>query len=138
MSRRAVGMLAGALLAAGCQQPRSEPSAFPQEPYTPPVRLAAAEPGALDRLDAPPEDAALAEPPDAAPVAQPPSPAPADEVLAPRGGGRVHVVRRGDTLYGLARQYYGDAARWRDIWNANRARVPHPDRLTVGMKLIIP
>lgn len=54
------------------------------------------------------------------------------------GGARTHTVTKGDTLYNLARQYYHDQAKWRDIWQANRTRVPNPDVLPVGSKLIIP
>jgi nucleoid-associated protein YgaU len=53
-------------------------------------------------------------------------------------GARTHIVQKGDTLYKLARQYYNDQGRWKDIWEANRARVPDKDKLEVGTKLIIP
>lgn len=68
-------------------------------------------------------------------------PAPTDdEVLTPAGSatGRTHVVQKGDTLYSLARQYYADQKRWRDIYNANRARISDPNSIKVGTKLIIP
>gem|GEM_PF-79628 len=51
---------------------------------------------------------------------------------------RRHVVLRGDTLFGLAQRYYGDRARWRDIYNANRDRLPNENSLVVGMELRIP
>jgi 5'-nucleotidase len=52
---------------------------------------------------------------------------------------RSHVVKKGDTLFGLARQYYGgDASKWRRIWEANRASVPDKDKLQVGQELVIP
>ena len=47
-------------------------------------------------------------------------------------------MQKGDTLFSLARKFYDDQARWKDIWEANRTRLPDPDRLSVGMKLIIP
>jgi nucleoid-associated protein YgaU len=53
-------------------------------------------------------------------------------------GGRTHVVQKGDTLYKLARQYYGSEKRWKEIWEANKTRVPNKDKLEVGTKLIIP
>jgi len=69
--------------------------------------------------------------------------------LASAGGGRNaasttaaaarrHVVVRGDTLFGLAQRYYGDRARWRDIYNANREILPNENSLAVGMELRIP
>ena len=33
---------------------------------------------------------------------------------------RYHTVAKHDTLYGLARLYYNDASRWKDIYEANR------------------
>jgi nucleoid-associated protein YgaU len=54
------------------------------------------------------------------------------------GEQRVHVVHKGDTLYKLARTYYNDQSRWRDIWQANRASIPNKDRLSIGTRLVIP
>jgi len=52
----------------------------------------------------------------------------------------VYVVRSGDTLIGIARQFYGkDAERlWRQIVDANKATLRDPKRLAVGQKLVIP
>lgn len=47
-----------------------------------------------------------------------------------------YTVRRGDTLGKIARRFYGDAGRFPLIVAANR--IPDPDRLTVGRKLVIP
>lgn len=54
------------------------------------------------------------------------------------GGGNVHTVAKGDTLYSLARRYYGADARWRDIYNANRGKLRSPDAIQIGMQLVIP
>ncbi len=51
---------------------------------------------------------------------------------------RTHTVSKGDTLFGLARRYYSNAARWRDIYEANRDVLPDPDKLYVGRELVIP
>jgi nucleoid-associated protein YgaU len=53
-------------------------------------------------------------------------------------GLRTHVVRKGDTLYKLARVYYNDQSKWRAIWDANRDKVSDPDVLSVGQTLVIP
>lgn len=58
--------------------------------------------------------------------------------LASTAGGRVHTVQKGDTLYKLARMYYNDQAKWREIWNANRSSVPNANQLRVGTQLRIP
>jgi len=114
-----------ALLLAGCQNKNQEPAAHQEEPYTPSYTQ-------LDTMDAAPVADTLTtyEPP-------PAEPAPSDEILDPVGG-RVYTVQKGDTLYKLARRYYNDQARWRDIWEANKTRLRDPDQLQVGMKLIIP
>lgn len=36
---------------------------------------------------------------------------------APKRKVRIHRVRRGDTLWDLARKYYGNSLQWRKIWN---------------------
>ncbi|MGJ0508073.1 MAG: urease accessory protein UreH domain-containing protein [Methylocystis sp.] len=46
----------------------------------------------------------------------------------------TYVVRRGDTLEGIARKLYGDAGRWRDIAAANAGK----RRLVPGATLILP
>lgn len=52
----------------------------------------------------------------------------------------VYVVRSGDTLISIARRFYGkDAPRlWRQIVDANKSTLRHPERLAVGQKLVIP
>ncbi|WP_257477966.1 LysM peptidoglycan-binding domain-containing protein [Acidipropionibacterium jensenii] len=53
------------------------------------------------------------------------------------GGPRV-VVRRGDTLSGLALRHLGDAERWPEIWNLNRDLIADPDLIDIGWRLILP
>jgi nucleoid-associated protein YgaU len=45
-------------------------------------------------------------------------------------------VGRGDTLYSLARRYYGDAKRYRDIASANG--LDPSVTLSVGTDLVLP
>lgn len=51
---------------------------------------------------------------------------------------RYHNVVKKDTLYALARMYYGDQRRWKDIYEANRATISDPDKIHVGQRLLIP
>lgn len=51
---------------------------------------------------------------------------------------RTHTVVKGDTLYGLARRYYQDSTRARDIYAANRSKMRSENDLQVGMVLVIP
>ncbi len=52
--------------------------------------------------------------------------------------GNTHTVVRGDTLSSIAQQYYGSSALWRLLYEANRATIPNPNQLSVGMELVIP
>ncbi|MHB1927842.1 MAG: BTAD domain-containing putative transcriptional regulator [Acidimicrobiales bacterium] len=45
---------------------------------------------------------------------------------AATGDGRLYVVRRGDTLWGIAAAQLGDPLRWREIYALNNGR-PQPD-----------
>jgi proteasome lid subunit RPN8/RPN11 len=47
-------------------------------------------------------------------------------------------VQPGDSLWDLARTFYGDPLAWTKILDANRGRVPDPDHLAVGQVLDIP
>ncbi|NLE30576.1 MAG: LysM peptidoglycan-binding domain-containing protein [Phycisphaerae bacterium] len=65
---------------------------------------------------------------------------PAPEYSAPvaPAGQRIHVVQPKDTIYSLARKYYGDMHQWRKIWQANQDQVPDPNKIKIGQRLIIP
>ena len=51
---------------------------------------------------------------------------------------RYHTVTKRDTLYAIARTYYGDQRRWKDIYEANRNEISDPNRIRVGQRLLIP
>lgn len=51
---------------------------------------------------------------------------------------RVHRVIDGDTLASIAQSYLGNPGRQREIFEANRAVIPHPDLLPIGIELVIP
>ncbi len=51
---------------------------------------------------------------------------------------RFHIVRRGETLSDIAYKYYGSAAQWRKILNANNLELTDTTKLRPGTKLIIP
>lgn len=69
--------------------------------------------------------------------------APADawgSQMAAVGSGRTHVVESGESLYTIARKYYGsgEKAKTDVIFTANRSKMSSPDMLKVGMSLEIP
>lgn len=51
---------------------------------------------------------------------------------------RYHVVEQGDNLGNISRKYYGEFRRWKDIAEANKDILPDPNKLKIGMKLVIP
>lgn len=53
-------------------------------------------------------------------------------------GTRAHTVAEGDTLFSLAKRYYGDGDRFADIYRANRRVLRTPDELPAGTVLVIP
>ena len=50
----------------------------------------------------------------------------------------THVVRAGETLWGLAARYYGDGHQWPALARRNRIATTGPAPLRVGMKLTVP
>ena len=63
---------------------------------------------------------------------------PATLAIPPVGQLNMYVVVKGDTLSRIAREFYGDAAKYRLIFEANRAVLEHPDKIYPGLSLIIP
>jgi len=55
----------------------------------------------------------------------------------PTRGGWIKV-RRGDSLWKLARRHYGDGAQWPRIFKANRKRIRNPDLILTGWRLRLP
>jgi len=75
-------------------------------------------------------------PPPRPPVTpEPAPPKPAETVSAPTGQDR-HIVRRGETISGLALKYYGELRFWPALAYFNR--LGNPERIAVGQSLEIP
>lgn len=53
-------------------------------------------------------------------------------------GARTYRVQAHDTLSAIARHFYGDANRYRDVLEANRDKLRQPEDLREGMELIVP
>jgi len=54
------------------------------------------------------------------------------------GGGRTHTVAKGETLFAIARQEYGDQSKWKTIYEANRNDIADPNHIRVGQRLVLP
>jgi nucleoid-associated protein YgaU len=73
-----------------------------------------------------------------APAAEAAAAPPAGAAAPPAGSGRIHQVKMGDTLSGIAKTYYGKASLYMKIFEANRDQLDNPDLIKVGQKLRIP
>lgn len=54
-------------------------------------------------------------------------------------GLRIHTISSAsETLWVLAKRYYNDSTKWKDIYILNNGEKPDPLNLKIGMKLVIP
>ena len=53
--------------------------------------------------------------------------------------GTTYTVVSGDSLSKIAKNHYGDAAKWHQIYEANKAIIgSNPDHIEVGQELTLP
>jgi nucleoid-associated protein YgaU len=69
------------------------------------------------------------------PAAAPEQPgaAPADNAYT-----QWYEVKKGDTLWKIAKEVYGDGSLYPEIFKANQDQLSDPDKIKVGQKLRIP
>ncbi|HAF07421.1 MAG: Peptidoglycan-binding LysM [candidate division TA06 bacterium 32_111] len=53
-------------------------------------------------------------------------------------GQKIHIVKKGDTLWDLAGYYYNNPFIWRNIYNANIEKIKDPHWIYPGQEFIIP
>lgn len=61
--------------------------------------------------------------------------------LRPLGPGtiKIYVVKKGDSLYKIAKSQLGNGNRWREIYNLNRSIIgSNPNYIKIGQKLTLP
>lgn len=51
---------------------------------------------------------------------------------------QTYTVVKGDSLSKIAKQFYGSANRWHEIFDANRDQISNPDLIKPGQVLKIP
>lgn len=51
---------------------------------------------------------------------------------------QTYIVVAGDSLSKIAKKFYGNAGKWREIFEANRDRISNPDLIQIGQVLKIP
>ena len=74
----------------------------------------------------------------ATPTVEVETPAPAVQAIPGQATGENYTMQRGDTLYSLARRFYGDGKLWTRIAEANRDKVRDVTAIPVGTVLVIP
>lgn len=132
-----VGMIAAGLSIGCYAQPRltdSEGGSSPMD-ITPPS-LASSSAGSSSLHSYEPAPAIQPAPTPVAPepiVSSTPAPAVTSTPVSSSGS---HVVKKGDTLYGIARKHYGDGKQWTKIASANPG--VSPQSLRVGQTLVVP
>jgi len=65
---------------------------------------------------------------------------PVAEKAAPAdvAGGQSYQVKAGDTLYTLAKRFYGDGKLWTKIADANKDKIKDVSHIPIGTTLTIP
>lgn len=66
------------------------------------------------------------------------TPTPTRDRTTDAGGQVVHYLGEGETLYDVARRYLGDGELWPALVAANRSAIADPDRVSPGLRLVIP
>lgn len=74
-------------------------------------------------------------PPATKPVAKA---APAPKITKNPKAKKTYTVKRGDTLWGIAKRFYGSGAKYPTIYNANRSKIKNPNLIYPGQVLTIP
>jgi len=122
-------LIAGAALAVSITSACGQTAATPTPTAAPPTVAAAA--------PAP----SPARPPLASPAPSPAAvvAAPTPSVAASAESDQTYEVKSGDTLLTISEEVYGDATKWRKIYDANKDVIgADPDKLKLEMKLKIP
>jgi nucleoid-associated protein YgaU len=68
-------------------------------------------------------------------TARPPA---VNDPIAGSGTSGTYIVVKGDSLSKIAKEQYGDASKWRKIYEANRDLIKDPDLIYPGQSLRIP
>lgn len=108
-----------ALGALGCAEKREE-----ELPQIDPAELEAMGPAPVPTI--------------ATPTVEVETPGAAVAAVPAQTAGETYAMQRGDTLYSLARRFYGDGKLWTRIAEANRDKFRDVTAIPVGTVLVIP
>lgn len=62
----------------------------------------------------------------------------ANRPVQPSTPSRDYTIRSGDSLSKIAKEFYGNAADWQKIYQANKDTIKDPDLIYPGQKIKIP
>ncbi len=71
-------------------------------------------------------------------VPQAEEPVAPEQVAAAAENTRFYVIQKGDTLYGIAQEMYGNGMKYPELFEANREVIQDPDRIYPGQKIRVP
>ena len=60
------------------------------------------------------------------------------DVAKIEAGTKTYTVKANDTLSQIAERELGSSDKWRQIWDLNKSRIPNPNLIEIGDKLIMP
>jgi LysM repeat protein len=63
---------------------------------------------------------------------------PAESSPAPKTTSKTHKVVKGDTLWAIAKKFYGNGSQYPKIFNANKDKIKNPNLIYPGQVLTIP
>jgi nucleoid-associated protein YgaU len=50
----------------------------------------------------------------------------------------TYTIAKGDTLSRIAKRHYGDATKWKALYEANRDVIKNPDLIQIGWVIKLP
>ena len=56
----------------------------------------------------------------------------------PEQQARFYTIEKGDSLSKIAKAHYGDANKWRDLFDANKEVIEDPDKISPGQQIRLP
>ena len=72
------------------------------------------------------------------PVATVQNTRPAETSPTPKTTPKTYTVKKGDTLWGITKEYYGNGSLYTKIFNANKGVIKNPNLIYVGQVFTIP
>ena len=117
----------------------------PKKEELPPLEPADVQAAKTPPVGAPPaatvRTPVMIEPAPPAPIARPKPEKPQFDKPAAEpapAGAETYTIKAGDTLYTLAKRFYGDGKLWTRIADANKDKIKDVSRIPVGTTLTIP